>query len=105
VSLRVLGGRFKGRALEVPSSGTRPTSVLLKRRLFDALQSLGGYHFIDLCAGSGAIVLEALSRGADSVTFVDTGKKQVSLIKKNINSILTTEEIKNVEVFRCSAID
>ena len=82
MSLRVLGGKFKGRPIEVPSSGTRLTSVLLKRRLFDALQSLEGYHFVDLCAGSGAVGLEALSRGADSVTFVDTGKKQVNLIKR-----------------------
>ena len=102
MSIRILGGKFKGRSLEVPSEGTRPTSVMLRRRLFDTLLSLEGYHFIDLCAGSGSVGLEALSRGASHVTFIDKGKRQISQLKKNIDKIIRNNQ--NINIFQCSVI-
>ena len=84
MGVKILGGSMKGKTIEIPSKGTRPTSVILKRKFFDSLQEgLEFNTFIDLCAGSGGVGLEALSRGAREVTFVDKGKDQVQFIKKN----------------------
>ena len=104
MSVKILGGIYKGRSLEVPREGTRPTSVLLRRRLFDALQSLDGYYFVDLCAGSGAMGIEALSRGANKVSFVDLGKKQIFLIKKNLEKILDEKNLLDANLFQESSI-
>ena len=84
MSVRILGGVLKGSKIAVPPKGTRPTAVLLRRRLYDSVQSLKGKNFYDLCAGSGVMGFEAYSRGACAVHFVDQGKLQVSYLKKNI---------------------
>lgn len=90
MSLRILGGMAKGFTLAVPSeSVTRPTSVLLKRRLFDYYQSFSGYYFIDLCAGSGSIGLEALSRNADAVLLVEKNFQAYKVLKENIKNFET----------------
>ena len=75
--LRILGGKAKGQLLKSPpeNSITRPTSVMLKRKFFDAFQDLGEAHFYDLCAGSGSVGIEAWSRGV----------KQVELVEKHEN--------------------
>ena len=65
----------------------RPTSVLLKRKIFDAHQNLSGKTFVDGCAGTGAMGLEALSRGADEVIFVEQSKKVFPVLQKNIANI------------------
>ena len=79
---------MKGQTIEIPSKGTRPTSVILKRKFFDSVQGGPTFEtFLDLCAGSGSVGIEALSRGAASVTFVDKGKSQVQLIKKNCKKL------------------
>ena len=71
-SVRILAGRWKGKRLEVPGSA-RPTSGRAREALFDILQgSVVGGRVLDLYAGSGAIGLEALSRGAAEVVFVET---------------------------------
>jgi 16S rRNA (guanine966-N2)-methyltransferase len=70
-SPRILAGRWKGRLLRVPE-GARPTSSRAREALFDVLQdAISGRRFLDLFAGSGAMGLEALSRGASSATFVE----------------------------------
>ncbi|MCF8060339.1 MAG: RsmD family RNA methyltransferase [Bacteriovoracaceae bacterium] len=85
MSIRILGGLAKGRSLFVPKGDqTRPTSVLLKRRIFDSLQDLSEYHFIDLCAGSGSVGLEAWSRGAKSVKFIENHPLALKSLEKNI---------------------
>lgn len=85
MSLKILGGLANGRSLFVPKGDTiRPTSIRLKRRLFDSRQNWEGKIFVDLCAGSGAIGLEAWSRGAQQLILVEPGKKVVPTIKKNI---------------------
>ena len=88
MSIKILGGLAKGQTLLVPKGDLiRPTSVMLRRKIFDARQDLSGFNFYDICAGSGAVALEALSRGADSVTLVEKNSKVFSLTKTNIQTI------------------
>jgi 16S rRNA (guanine966-N2)-methyltransferase len=93
VSLKILGGTLKGIDIKShPSSSkksglTRPTSVMLRRKFFDANQNLQGWHFIDLCAGTGTMAFEALSRGASSILCNEISKSNIPLLKKNIQII------------------
>lgn len=88
MSIKILGGKAKGLSLEVPKGDdVRPTSVMLRRKIFDAHQNLGGVHFIDICAGTGAISAEALSRGANSVTCIEGDKKVAAILKKNFQGL------------------
>lgn len=93
--MRIIGGRFKGRALASVGKGDagahlRPTTDRIRESLFNVLQggALGDpitdAIVLDLFAGTGALGLEALSRGAKHVTFVDNGRRAQSLILKNI---------------------
>jgi 16S rRNA (guanine966-N2)-methyltransferase len=85
MAISLLGGRARGFVLQVPPENiTRPTAVLLKRRLFDSRQNLQGKKFIDLCAGSGAMGLEALSRGADMVHLNEMNKVAYRVLEKNV---------------------
>jgi len=64
----------------------RPTSDRLRETLFNVLAPrIGGVHFLDLCAGSGAVGIEALSRGADHTTFVDRSRKMCALVESNLD--------------------
>ena len=85
MSIKILGGLAKGRSLFVPKGQLiRPTSVLLKRRLFDSIQDFSDYEFYDLCAGSGAMGLEAWSRGAKSCFLLEKHRQVYSLLGKNV---------------------
>jgi 16S rRNA (guanine966-N2)-methyltransferase len=88
MSLNILGGLIKGHSLLVPPENlTRPTAAQLKRRIFDSNQNLSGVRFIDLCAGSGSVGIEAWSRGADQVILVEHNKKVMSFLTKNLKKI------------------
>ncbi len=90
MSIKILGGLAKGQALFIPPENiTRPTSVMLRRKAFDALQDLSDYHFYDLCAGSGAMGVEAWSRGALSSTLVEAHPKALATLKKNLAALKT----------------
>lgn len=83
---RIIAGAAGGIRLDVPSVGTRPTSDLVRESLFNALSAgdhLEGTRVLDLYAGSGAVGLEALSRGAASVDFVENNRKAAAIIKRN----------------------
>lgn len=85
MSLRILGGDAKGLELRVPvGTETRPTSVMLKRRLFDSQQDFSNLRFVDLCAGSGQVGLEALSRGAFEVFLIEKSPRAHQVCKSNI---------------------
>jgi 16S rRNA (guanine966-N2)-methyltransferase len=72
MAVKILGGIARGFSVLTPkTNATRPTSVLIRRRLFDWRQSLEGYTFIDLFAGSGAMGFEALSRGSNRIFLND----------------------------------
>jgi 16S rRNA (guanine966-N2)-methyltransferase len=88
MSLSILGGIAKGFRLKVPKNDEiRPTSVLLKRRIFDSFQDHSGIVFIDLCAGTGAIGFESWSRGAKEVHLIESGKKVCKNLQDNISKI------------------
>src|SRR5207253_2836725 len=71
-----------------PSLQTRPTSDRLRETLFNILAPrIEGTRFLDLCAGSGAVGIEALSRGAAHVTFVDRSRKMCALIEANLEAL------------------
>lgn len=89
MSISLLGGDLKGLKLAAPKGDMiRPTSVLLKRRLFDAHQDWSGEVFIDICAGTGAMGLEALSRGAEKVILVEKNPKVFQVLKQNIDAVI-----------------
>ncbi len=69
--VRISGGGLRGRRLYVPKSGVRPTTGLVREAIFSMLGSVEGARVLDLFAGSGALGIEALSRGAGEATFVD----------------------------------
>jgi len=87
--MRITGGRFGGFTLRVPKSDAiRPTQDRVREALFSMLQTVvPGSDFLDLFAGSGAVGLEALSRGAKSVTFVEANRRHVVLLKGNADSV------------------
>jgi 16S rRNA (guanine966-N2)-methyltransferase len=85
--MRIIGGKAKGRTLHFPSrSKERPTSDFLREALFNLLGPLQNQTFLDLFAGSGSVGLEAASRGAQVVYFVEKNKQLVDVIKKNIQT-------------------
>lgn len=70
--MRVVAGRFKGRTLHAPrGAAVRPTSDKVRGAIFNVLQDVEGAHVLDLFAGTGALGIEALSRGAADAAFVD----------------------------------
>ncbi len=94
MSIRVLGGFAKNFLLVTPKTDTtRPTSVLLRRRLFDWRQNLEGYRFVDLFAGSGAMGIEALSRGAQCVYLNDSHKLAFKSISSNCEKLKSSYKI------------
>jgi|ERR1043166_7286379 16S rRNA (guanine(966)-N(2))-methyltransferase RsmD len=88
--MRVISGIYRGRVLKSPADNkTRPTSDRLRETLFNVLapQINDETRFLDLCAGTGAIGIEALSRGAAFVTFVDRSKRSCALIEENLDKL------------------
>jgi 16S rRNA (guanine966-N2)-methyltransferase len=84
--MRVTGGTGRGRRLQMPrGEGVRPTSDKVKQALFNILQDrIEGASLLDLFAGTGGIGIEALSRGARRVVFVDSSRQSLEAIKKNV---------------------
>src|SRR5262250_3945414 len=87
--MRVIAGKYRGRKLKSPpSTQTRPTSDRLRETLFNVLAPrIEGAAFLDLCAGTGAVGIEALSRGAEHVTFVDQSRQMCALIETNLEAL------------------
>jgi 16S rRNA (guanine966-N2)-methyltransferase len=83
--MRVVAGAFKGRRLQAPRGGrTRPTADRVREALFSMLGDVAGASVLDLYAGSGALGIEALSRGARSAVFVETDRDAVAAIRRNL---------------------
>lgn len=88
--MRVIAGLYRGRVLKSPPDNKiRPTSDRLRETLFNVLAPRidEETRFLDLCAGTGSIGIEALSRGAAFVTFVDRSKKSCALIEENLDKL------------------
>jgi 16S rRNA (guanine966-N2)-methyltransferase len=102
--MRIISGTYRGRVLKSPSGNkTRPTSDRLRETLFNVLQTKidSETRFLDLCAGTGAIGIEAVSRGAKFATFVDKSRRACALIEENLDLLQVPEE--QTEVFQNSA--
>lgn len=87
---RVIAGLARGRRLKVPPAGVRPTGDRAREGLFNSLGSLldlDGAAVLDLYAGSGALGIEALSRGAQSVVFVESAPKVLPVIEANLAAV------------------
>jgi 16S rRNA (guanine966-N2)-methyltransferase len=82
--VRIIAGKFRGRKLSCPKVVTRPTLDRVREALFSILGDLAGQSVVDFYAGSGAIGLEALSRGARHVTLVEADRQACQVIRKNV---------------------
>ncbi|MGW4351577.1 16S rRNA (guanine(966)-N(2))-methyltransferase RsmD [Nocardia sp. NPDC004582] len=87
---RIVAGTAGGRRLRVPPAGTRPTSDRVREALFSFLHArmdFDGLHVLDLYAGSGALALEALSRGASHALLIEADRKAATIIRGNIGDL------------------
>lgn len=86
--MRVISGEHRGRVLDSPKHDIRPTLDKVKQALFTRLQfEIGGKKVLDLFSGSGALGIEALSRGASEVVFVDKNLDSIKLTKQNLKKL------------------
>ena len=108
--MRVIAGKARSLPLQtVDGKATRPTTDRIKETLFNILQpQIPGCRFLDVFAGSGAIGIEALSRGADAAVFVEKNKKACACIRRNLaftkldesGKLLETDAVQAVSVLR-----
>jgi 16S rRNA (guanine(966)-N(2))-methyltransferase RsmD len=96
--VRVVAGAFGGRGLVAPRGrSTRPTSDRVREALFSILVSVEGARVLDLFAGSGALAIEALSRGAAEAVFVDSSAAAVAAIRRNLDAVGVDAEVNRVD--------
>jgi 16S rRNA (guanine966-N2)-methyltransferase len=100
--MRVIAGAYGGRTLKAPKGdSTRPTSDRVREALFSILgDRVQDARVLDLFAGSGALGLEALSRGAQSVTFVDDDRAAITAIKANLAALKAQAEVRQSDALR-----
>ena len=103
--MRIISGIYRGRQLKSPPSlDVRPTSDRLRETLFNILAPrIDDTRFLDLCAGSGAVGIEALSRGASHATFIDRSRKICRLIEVNLDTCKVPED--QTTIFNLEASD
>ncbi|HYJ86646.1 MAG TPA: 16S rRNA (guanine(966)-N(2))-methyltransferase RsmD, partial [Pyrinomonadaceae bacterium] len=101
----IIAGKYRGRNLKSPPSlEVRPTSDRLRETLFNVIAPrIEGTRFLDLCAGSGAVGIEALSRNAAHATFVDRSRKMCGLVEANLDLCRVPED--ETEVVQSEALD
>jgi 16S rRNA (guanine(966)-N(2))-methyltransferase RsmD len=102
--MRIIAGEYRGRVLKSPADKkTRPTSDRLRETIFNVLSPRinSDTRLLDLCAGTGAIGIEAISRGAGFVTFVDKSRRACALIEENLDLLSVPES--QTEVIGISA--
>lgn len=91
-TLRIIAGDHRGRRIAVPPAGTRPMTDRVRESLFAVLEPrIVGARFADLCAGSGAVGIEALSRGAAHALFVERSRDAVAIVQANLATLKLTE--------------
>ena len=101
---RIIAGQHKGRALKVPQSVTRPTSSRVREAIFSSVEhshdGFAGLNVLDLFAGSGALGLEAISRGASYALLMENDPKALAAIKDNIESLkIRSARVQGGELF------
>jgi 16S rRNA (guanine966-N2)-methyltransferase len=96
--MKIIAGEYKGRIIEMPD-GIRPTSDKVRESLFEILKNrIEGTSFLDLYSGSGAIGIEALSRGAKNVVFVDNNRNCMSVLKANLAKLGVSEGLYGIYI-------
>jgi 16S rRNA (guanine966-N2)-methyltransferase len=96
--VRVIAGRWGGRRLAAPRGrAVRPTSDRVREALFSTLGSIADARVLDLFAGSGALGIEALSRGASEATFVDSNSAAVRAVRANLAGLGATAEVRRAD--------
>lgn len=99
--MRIIAGRFKGHRLKTPpGEGTRPTSDRVRESLFSSLTTLDvltDAHVLDVCAGSGGLGFEALSRGAAHVAFIERAASVCRVITANARSLCAAGEVEIIQ--------
>jgi 16S rRNA (guanine966-N2)-methyltransferase len=99
--VRVVAGEFKGRRLVAPrGTRTRPTADRVREALFSMLGDVSGARVLDLYAGSGALGIEALSRGAESALFVERDARAVDALRRNLDATGARGEVRKQDVVR-----
>ena len=109
--MRIIGGKYRHRLISFPDdmAHTRPTKDRIREAVFSAIGDISGYRVLDLYAGSGAMGLEALSRGASHAAFVDVSSLAVKTVNANLDSlkvdkseyeVLKTTDISAIETFK-----
>ncbi len=98
--MRVIAGRAGGVPLVSPKNGVRPTMDRVKEAIFSSLgEMIIGARVLDLFAGTGALGIEALSRGADSALFVDEDRQSIAAIEKNLAKTQLAGRVRQQDVF------
>lgn len=101
MTVRVVAGEFKGRRLHAPRGArTRPTADRVREALFSMLGDVSGARVLDLYAGSGALGIEALSRGAESAVFVERDRRALAALRRNLDAVGAEAEVRHQDVAR-----
>jgi 16S rRNA (guanine966-N2)-methyltransferase len=99
--VRVIAGEFGGRPLRAPrGTRTRPTSDRVREALFSMLGKVDGARVLDLYAGSGALGIEAMSRGAGSAVFVERDPRAAAAVERNLASLGLEERVVRQDALR-----
>jgi len=101
--LKIISGKFKGRKLNnIKVDSIRPTSALVKKSIMDSIMFFENKNILDLCCGVGTLGIEAISRGAQNVDFVDNSRNSINILKKNIEllDINNSCTVYNSDMFR-----
>jgi 16S rRNA (guanine966-N2)-methyltransferase len=100
--MRVIAGQWRGRPLKAPpGAATRPTADRVREALFSILAArIPAARVLDLFAGSGALGIEALSRGADSATFVDSAPAAIRAIEANLAALAADATVRKADAVR-----
>ena len=99
--MRVIAGDFKGRRLHTArGTRTRPTADRVREALFSMLGDVSGARVLDLYAGSGALGIEALSRGAESAVFVERDERALAALRRNLDAVQADAEVRRQDALR-----
>lgn len=99
--MKIIAGTYRGRNLKAPGGlTTRPVLGRVREALFNVLGNMDGLGALDLFAGTGAVGIEAISRGAASAVFVDSGAEQTGVIRDNLAALGIAGEVIRADVFR-----
>jgi 16S rRNA (guanine966-N2)-methyltransferase len=98
--VRIVAGAYGGRRIEAPRGrSTRPTSDRVREAVFSILGSIEGARVLDLFAGSGALGIEALSRGAANAVFVDSDARAIAAIRRNLDGVGAEGDVHRRDAF------